>query len=222
MQRSTIILTAVTLLTSVCGASVSNAAFFSLPRMLGVQYQKLQKMSFETPVLAPMGHVRFCLQYPEDCQAQETDFRRRHVALTEERWNELSTINRNINRDISPDPSLGPSTEQWKIAPSSGNCHDYAVTKRHELLERGWPSRSLLLAEVVIPSGEHHLVLVVRTKDSDFVLDNLNANIRPVSLTTYQYSWVRVESPFNPRFWNSVIVPGLDRVAMASSDIKDN
>ena len=62
MRRSTIILTAVTLLTSVCSASVSNAAFFSLPRMLGVQYQKLQRMSFETPVLAPMGHVRFCLQ----------------------------------------------------------------------------------------------------------------------------------------------------------------
>jgi predicted transglutaminase-like cysteine proteinase len=200
-------------------ASISQAAFFSYPRMLRLQ---LERMSFDRFVLAPMGHVRFCLSYPADCQAGSLDFRRRHIALTEERWNELNEVNREVNRDIVPDPTLGPATMQWRISPLSGNCHDYAVTKRHELLALGWPSQALLLAEVVVPSGEHHLVLVVRTKEADLVLDNLNANIRTATMTRYQYQWIRVESPFNPRFWSTVTVPAPARMAMIDVDRKAN
>jgi predicted transglutaminase-like cysteine proteinase len=76
------------------------------------------------------------------------------------------------------------------------------VTKRHELLARGWPSRSLLLAEVVVPSGEHHLAVVVRAKEGDLVIDNLNANVRPWFKTGYR--WVRIQSPMNPQYWASV------------------
>ena len=63
------------------------------------------------------------------------------------------------------------------------------------LLERGWPSRSLLLSAVVLPSGEHHLILVVRVKDVDLVLDNLNDDIRLAATPYGQYS------PQNPKFW---------------------
>ena len=55
------------------------------------------------------------------------------------------------------------------------------------LLERGWPSRSLLLSAVVLPSGEHHLILVVRVKDVDLVLDNLNDDIRLAATPYGQY-----------------------------------
>ena len=64
------------------------------------------------------------------------------------------------------------------MAPRERDCNDYAVTKRHKLLALGWPSSSLLLAKVVVPSGEHHLILVVRTSEEDLVLDNLNWNVR--------------------------------------------
>ncbi len=121
--------------------------------------------------------------------------------MTEERWNELNLVNRQVNRDIISEVTGGSgATEQWLISPLAGNCTDYAVTKRHKLLARGWPSRALLLAEVVVPSGDHHLVLVVRTKDVDLVLDNLSANIRSVSMTYRQYEWLRIESPQNPKF----------------------
>lgn len=219
MRQTTKILAAVTVIASMSGASVSNAAFFSLPRMLELQ---VNRISFENPVLAPMGHVQFCLQYPDDCQATHLDFRRRHIVLSEKRWNELNLINRAVNRDIIPDPVLGPETERWKVSPPSGNCHDYAVTKRHELLALGWPSEVLLLAEVVVPSGEHHLVLVVRTKDADLVLDNLNANIRTAAMTRYQYQWVRIESPYNPKFWVNVDVPSPLRTSMISNRIDNN
>ncbi len=199
------------MITAMSWASISEAAFFSFPRALKTQ---LQQISFITPALAPIGHTRFCIQYSDDCEAKGTDFRRRNIAVTPERWNELTTINREVNRDIKPQRNEGGlMTEHWLISPKVGECHDYAVTKRHELLARGWPSRSLLLSEVIASSGEHHLVLVVRMKDVDLVLDNLTANVRPVAMTHYQ--WVRVESPSNPKYWSTVSVPaGVQRTAM--------
>ena len=85
----------------------------------------------------------------------------------------------------------------------------------------GWPSRSLLLSEVVVPSGEHHLVLVVhmtdtdQMRDIDLVLDNLNANLRPAGITPYK--WVRMESPSNPKYWSTVSVPSRLRTAMVTN-----
>ena len=219
MRKSILYLSGFMALASTLEAGVANAAFFSYPRLLGVQ---IEKVTFDTPMLAPMGHIRFCLHHPKDCEAQKVDFRKRQMLLTVERWEELNLVNRQVNRDIAPDPTLGPATEEWKISPASGNCHDYAVTKRHELLARGWPARDLLLAEVIVPSGEHHLILVVRTKNIDLVLDNLNANIRAASATRYQYQWVRIESPHDPRFWAGVNVPSPTRVALASDYLNQN
>jgi len=196
----------------IAGTSVSEAAFFSYPRMLTVQREKI---SFAEPVLAPMQHVRFCLRYQDDCAVHGVDFRRRHMVLTEERWSELTAINRAVNRYIAPQLDFSPpALAEWHILPAAGDCADYAVTKRHMLLSLGWPSRSLLLSEVIVPSGEHHLVLVVRMKDVDLVLDNLSENIRPLPLMLHQYQWVRMESPFNPKFWYTINVPQLTRTAM--------
>jgi predicted transglutaminase-like cysteine proteinase len=123
--------------------------------------------------------------------------------LTPQRRAELVTVNAQVNRRIVPEHNdRGVAGEKWLISPARGDCNDYAVTKRHELLERGWPSRALLLAEVVIGSGEYHLVLVVRTEQGDLVADNLSANIRPWYQTRYR--WVRVRSPRNPQFWATV------------------
>jgi predicted transglutaminase-like cysteine proteinase len=157
------------------------------------------------PALPPIGHSRFCLHYPADCKVRGIDFRRRNIALTRERWNELDGVNRDVNRGILPDVTPGTgATEEWIISPRLGDCKDYAMTKRHQLLARGWPSRSLLLSEVVLPSGEHHLVLVVRVKGADLVLDNLTDDLRLAAATYDQYVWVRIQSPQNPKFWSRV------------------
>ena len=213
MRRAARVLAAGVVFASVAGVTGSNAAFFSFPMALRSQ---LAQIRFSEPVLAPMAHVRFCLRYAEDCQIKSVDFRRRNFALTAERWKELNEVNRAVNRDIVPQPNLGGlAMEEWIVSPPAGDCNDYAVTKRHLLLAQGWPSRALLLAEVVVPSGEHHLVLVARTKEGDIVLDNLNANIRTVAMTRYQYKWVRVESPYNPKYWSSVNMPGPVHVAVS-------
>jgi predicted transglutaminase-like cysteine proteinase len=210
MRQAAKILTLVTF--TLCCASLSQAAFFSLPRALNLQ---LSKIRLAAPVLPPIGHSRFCLKYPDDCEVHGIDFRHRNIALTPQRWYELNSVNREVNRDIIPEITPGDAlTEEWVIAPRAGDCKDYAITKRHELLALGWPSRTLLLAEVVVPSGEHHLILVVRLPDTDLVLDNLNADIRTVAMTYHRYRWIRIETPQNPKFWARVHVPTSAQTAM--------
>jgi len=53
-----------------------------------------------------------------------------------------------------------------------------------------------------VPSGEHHLVVVVRTNEADLVLDNLNANCPSWCKT--QYCWVRIQTPSAPTAWATV------------------
>jgi predicted transglutaminase-like cysteine proteinase len=185
----------------VSSSYAAQAAFFSFPRALN---PSLDKIRFETPTLAPIAYTRFCLQYPDDCRTHTVIFRRpRPVVLTSARLKDLIEVNRDVNRAIAPQEDAGTLLdERWIVGPKAGACHDYAVTKRHELLTRGWPSRSLLLAEVVVPWGEHHLILVVRTNDGDLVLDNLSAGIKTWSRTPYK--WVRVQSPGDPNIWSTI------------------
>lgn len=218
MRQTKKITALVTLVVTLFWTSFSQASFFSLPRALQYQIERIgsnTKISFGAPALPPIGHTRFCLRYPSDCAYQKIDFRRSKVALTSERWHELNSINRQVNRDIVPEVTAGDgTTEQWVISPLAGDCKDYAITKRHKLLALGWPSRDLLLAEVVVPDGEHHLILVVRTGDLDLVLDNLNANVRPVAMSYRQYQWIRIETPQNPKFWAGVRTPKMMETAM--------
>lgn len=181
----------------------AQAAMIGMP--LNLKYQ-VDRIKLDTPALPPMAHIKFCMAYPEDCRSSTIMFRGGGIAMTPERYADLVKVNAEVNRSIIPTRNEGGvATEAWIVAPHRGDCNDYAVTKRHELLQLGWPARALLLAEVVTNWGEHHLVLVIRTHNKgDLVVDNLNANVRPWSRTNYQ--WVRVQSPTNPRYWSSVTV----------------
>ena len=210
-MRLTSKLTAIVLTAGVsCGLTNANAAFFGYPRNLNAD---IRRISFDAPSLAPMAFIKFCLQYSEDCQVRRRSFQPKSVVLTDERWADLVNVNRDVNRSIIPQRNdKGVLFEEWKVHPKFGECNSYAVSKRHELLSRGWPSRSMLLAEVVLPSREHHLVLVVRTREGDFVLDNLTPNVRSAGQTRYQ--WVRAQSPNNPMFWSTISLPKIAQTAM--------
>jgi len=146
MRRISKFLAAALVTIPIFWVSTSRAAFFGLPRVLESQIKMIgsaTRISLGTPVLEPIGHTRFCLKYPDECTVHGIDFRRRNIALTEERWSELNTVNREVNRNIIPEVTPGNDvTDAWVIAPPAGDCKDYAITKRHELLARGWPSRS--------------------------------------------------------------------------------
>ncbi len=176
------------------------AGFIGAPQALrGV----IERIKFDSPTLPPMAFTQFCLRYAGECRPHHMVFRGGRLKLTEQRWAELREVNRQVNAEIRPEPNTeGLAAEKWLLHPSSGDCNDYAVTKRHDLLARGWPSRAVLLSEVVTTWGEHHLVVVVRTFSGDLVLDNLAANIVPWSKKPYQ--WVRIQMPKNPNYWASL------------------
>jgi predicted transglutaminase-like cysteine proteinase len=174
---------------------------------------RIDSIAFDGPAGAPFGHTLFCIKYPAECRVRKLRFRGGPIELTAARRQELVLVNAEVNRSIVATRMDEPvSQEKWLISPKEGDCNDYAVTKRHKLIASGWPARALLLAEVVTTWGEHHLVLVVRTRQGDFVADNLIANLRTWTKTPYE--WVRIESPVNPLFWSKLKAPQPDVMAM--------
>ena len=159
-----------------------------------------------SPSLAPFQHVRFCLRYPVDCRSNLTENER--IELTREHSELLDRVNRDVNAAIEPvQKSYGKNLKDgWTIAPFTGDCNDYAVTKRHELLRSGLPARALRLAVVKTRSGEGHLVLLVATTKGDLMLDNLTDAIVPWESTDYQ--WMKIQSASDARSWYDVKVSG--------------
>jgi predicted transglutaminase-like cysteine proteinase len=153
------------------------------------------------------GYTMFCLRYEDQCRAKPI-FRGGPMRLTPRRAADLNEVNQTLNHSIIPEPNeLGLAGEAWLINPDRGDCNDYAVSKRHELLDRGWPARALLLSEVVTGSGEHHLVLVVRTKSGDLVLDNM---VRQIKLwSRAPYGWIRTQVPNKPTSWAAIAGRGV-------------
>jgi len=155
-----------------------------------------------SPTLAPFQHVRFCLRYPSDCKSDPTGNER--IDLNAETAKLLKRVNRSVNMSIIPAPkSYGPNLgDAWTIAPGTGDCNDYAVTKRHKLLEHGLPSRALRLSVVKTASGIGHLVLVVVTTRGDIVMDDLTEAIRPWQSTDYH--WLKIQSATDPKLWYEI------------------
>jgi predicted transglutaminase-like cysteine proteinase len=155
------------------------------------------------PALAPFQHVRFCLRYPLDCQPSST----KRELIQPQMMGLLYSVNRKVNELINPRPKaydIG-TYESWVIAPDMGDCNDYAVTKRHELLKRGLPSSALRLSVAKTPEGEGHLVLVVTTTMGNMVMDNLTDKIVPWQLTDYR--WIKIQSSYDPHFWIGIRQP---------------
>jgi predicted transglutaminase-like cysteine proteinase len=150
-------------------------------------------------VLPPMSHTFFCMRYPGDCV--RTLGRTVPGMLPELPL--LEAINEMVNSAIVPTTGKTPLVNpHWSIDPVVGDCNDYAVSKRHRLLEAGWPSSALLLAEVrLVATGEHHLILIVRGKAADWVLDNRLSSVVRLSAIRNQYILYRVESTDDPKFW---------------------
>jgi predicted transglutaminase-like cysteine proteinase len=168
-----------------------------------VLQQGIQFIRLDVPTLAPMAFTLFCLKYASDCKPQRLLLKEDRIELSEMRWSELEKINRTVNLSIHPERNEdGLAGEKWLLRPVRGDCNDYAVTKRHQLIAKGWPARTVLLSEVVTVSGEHHLVTIVRTNRGDLVLDNLTDRIMPWSRTPYR--WVRIQTPKNPNYWASI------------------
>lgn len=142
--------------------------------------------------LAPLEYVRFCMTYAGECAGGTPHA---IVSLTPDKEAVIERINRGVNERIRPRSGLGA----WRISPATGNCNDYVVTKRHELMRMGLPASALLIAVVRTQADEEHLVLIVRTDRGEFVLDNLTSEMRLRDQT--RYAWTMRQSTASPMVW---------------------
>ena len=152
--------------------------------------------------LAPLQFVKFCMNYGAECEpdAAAND---QTLPSGERAKDMLREVNRAVNDAITPiKKPTSPMLAHWTLGPDAGDCNDYAVTKRHRLIEMGWPKSALRLAVVLTDSGQGHLVLVARLSDGDVVLDNLSSSVH--SWRTAGYQWISMQSGNNPRFWVAV------------------
>jgi predicted transglutaminase-like cysteine proteinase len=185
-------------------ASANPAFAFDRPDMM-------KTLGFSTQ---PMGHYDYCEANPAECDFfAEPDAR---PQLTDKLMRDLVEVNAEVNAAIRPvtDRINYGVEEHWVMPTDRGDCEDYALLKRRKLIERGWPQSSLLIAAVLdlgrdgrVPD-EGHAVLVVRTTETDYILDNLSAEVLPWKDVPYRFlkrqsevhagRWMEVEDYWQP------------------------
>jgi len=135
----------------------------------------------------PVGHAEFCNSRPEECRAYAKPVAM--VSLTEGLWQQLLSVNASINQQVVPvtDQDLYQVAEFWTYPNGYGDCEDYALAKRRDLVNAGWPASTLLISVVKQANGEGHAVLMVRTDRGDLVLDNQVGSIDLWSQTPYKF-----------------------------------
>ncbi|MFD0917687.1 transglutaminase-like cysteine peptidase [Pseudahrensia aquimaris] len=135
----------------------------------------------------PIGHAVFCEQFKGDCARISGN--QEPQRLTQLRWNDLVDVNNIANVGVEPvtDQEFYGVEEHWTYPRSYGDCEDYVLLKRYMLIQRGWSAANLLITVVRQANGDGHAVLTVRTSNGDFVLDNLERDIKRWDKTPYRY-----------------------------------
>ncbi len=150
----------------------------------------------------PIGHYEFCQSHLSECRVKGSSEER--VSLTPQLWKELIAVNAAVNTSVVPktDMEMWGRDEVWSYPAAAGDCEDYALLKRRDLIERGWPVGALLMTVVRRTNGEGHAVLTVLTDRGDLILDNLNSRVLVWNETPYQF--VKRQSEFNSGQWASI------------------
>jgi predicted transglutaminase-like cysteine proteinase len=149
--------------------------------------------STSAAVESPMGFKIFCLKNPTQCAAAPS----KTIELDNELMTKLKKVNSAVNRSIRPrhEPR---GKDAWILNAGSGDCEDYAVTKRAKLMVMGVPAGALRIATAKTRSGEGHAVLIVITSQGRYVLDNRTGAIKPMSQSGLRFVSM---SGANPRAW---------------------
>lgn len=155
------------------------------------------------PSRTPIGWQQFCADNPGDCRtprSAETVKR-----LDDRSWSELLSVNLKFNQAIEPvtDQDQFGVIENWDYAKTGkGDCEDYVLEKRRELVKRGWPMSALLITVVIDKEGGGHAVLTVVTDRGEFVLDNQTDKVLPWSKSGLTF--IRRQSPENQNVWQDL------------------
>lgn len=148
----------------------------------------------------PIGWVDFCARYRSECAVPTTAAR--DIELTTQVWKLLVKVNASVNAAIEPisDMDHWGVAERWDFAEDGkGDCEEYVLVKRRELIAAGLPREALLITVVRDKKNEGHAVLTVKTDRGDFILDNQEERILPWTATGYRFS--KRQSQESPNRW---------------------
>lgn len=153
---------------------------------------------------APEGAQAICQTYAWACAASAA----KGLGDGDElEW--VAAVNSQINhsvRAIEDDRQYGVA-DVWTLpTQTGGDCEDFALLKKRELISHGLDPRRLLIATVLDRQRNPHAVLVFRSAQGDLVLDNLTDQIRPWHATKYMF--LQMQDPDRPSRWVNVLASG--------------
>lgn len=172
---------------------INSASAFSLgssTRTLGTS-PVLKKEHAIRMSRAPKAYTSFCAANPVECRSGGASILTANYDLMEK----LDSVNRDVNRSIR---WTRDAQNVWQIGLRYGDCEDFALNKRSQLVKLGVPAAALRMAIVKNTRGEGHAVLVVKTTQGDLVLDNVHDRITLRSQS--RYDWIGIASA-NPFRW---------------------
>ncbi|WP_170608655.1 transglutaminase-like cysteine peptidase [Ruegeria arenilitoris] len=145
----------------------------------------------------PSGAQRLCQKYNWACSTKTS------VSLSsQQEMRIIQRVNRQVNattRSVS-DKSQYRTLERWALPTSrGGDCEDFALLKKRDLIRAGIDPSKLLIATVLDNQRNPHAVLVYRSVTGDLVLDNLTNKIKPWTATRYLF--LRMQNPDKPSGW---------------------
>lgn len=148
----------------------------------------------------PTGARSLCVQYTWACATKQAI----HMSSDQE-MKLVKQINRKVNastRSVT-DQSQYKTRELWALPTSrGGDCEDFALLKKRDLIRAGIDPSKLLIATVLDTRRNAHAVLVYRSSQGDLVLDNLTNRVKPWSSTRYLF--LRMQNPQQPKGWVGV------------------
>ncbi len=163
-----------------------------------------QFLAGQRQTASPAGATGLCRLHAWAC-ATSTD----RAAPTRAQLETAVAVNRRINRtvrEISDRAQYGVE-EHWALPTArGGDCEDFALLKKRELIRAGLAPQRLLLATVLDRRLQSHAVLVLRTDFGDFVLDNLTSEIKPWHATGYTF--LKVQNPQAKGSWVGALTGG--------------
>jgi predicted transglutaminase-like cysteine proteinase len=151
----------------------------------------------------PVGHYEFCQKLPAECR--EMTPKQPPVTPTRKLWAAMVDVNNAVNTMITPetDMQIWGKEEVWSYPTNGvGDCEDYVLEKRRQLMRAGVPAGDLLITVVRQPNGDGHAVLTVHTSNGDYILDNLEPRI--LAWTDTDYTFLKRQSERNSGEWVSI------------------
>ena len=118
----------------------------------------------------------------------------------------LRRVNGRVNAAVRPaeDAATTGMQDYWSLPINGrGDCEDYALLKKKELIDAGFKSDRLAITVVLDRNGKNHSVLMARLKAGDYVLDNLSGSVKPWESTGYTF--IARQDFENQRVWKVIL-----------------